>query len=129
MNTRNDGALLTRRGLLQRAAGLWASITLLSPMSSRRAAARLVSRRDATPPSEAPLGRIALEEHFVIPETFAASRGAPGGPDFQRRLTDIGSARIAEMDRGALDVCVLSLTADGIQGIRQVSEAIRIARR
>jgi gamma-resorcylate decarboxylase len=43
-------------------------------------------------------------------------------------LLDLGNARIAEMDRGGLDVCILSLVGDGIQAIPNVSEAIRIAR-
>jgi 2,3-dihydroxybenzoate decarboxylase len=73
--------------------------------------------------------KIALEEHFVIPETLAASYGAPGSREFQRQLQDIGSARIAEMDRGGLDVCILSLVGDGVQAIPNVSEAIRISRR
>src|SRR5208282_2025767 len=74
-------------------------------------------------------GKVALEEHFVIRETLAASFGALGSPEFQRQLEDIGSARIAEMDRGGLDICILSLVGDGIQAIPDASEAIRIARR
>lgn len=41
-------------------------------------------------------GKIALEEHFVIPETLSVSYGALGGPEFQHSLQEIGSARIAE---------------------------------
>lgn len=78
--------------------------------------------------SETNVGKIALEEHFVIPETLAASYGAPGGPDFQHRLQDIGSSRIAEMDRGGLDICILSLVGDGIQAIPDVSKATHTAR-
>jgi 2,3-dihydroxybenzoate decarboxylase len=74
-------------------------------------------------------GKIALEEHFVIPETLSASYGASGGPEFQHSLEEIGSARIAEMDRGGLDLCILSLVGDGIQAIPNVVEAIRIARK
>ncbi|HKW12561.1 MAG TPA: amidohydrolase family protein [Gemmatimonadaceae bacterium] len=74
-------------------------------------------------------GKIALEEHFVIPETLSASYGAAGGPELQRRLGEIGSARITEMDRGGLEICILSLVGDGIQAIPDTSDAIRIARR
>jgi 2,3-dihydroxybenzoate decarboxylase len=84
---------------------------------------------EARPDSVPAPGKIALEEHFVIPETLAASYGALGGPELQRQLEDIGSARIAEMDRGGLDVCILSLVGDGIQAIPDVSQAIRMARR
>ena len=88
----------------------------------------LSNSNQSKPDSDHAAGKIALEEHFVIPETLAQSYGAPAGPELQRQLADIGSVRIAEMDRGGLDVCILSLVGDGIQAIPDVSEAIRIAR-
>ena len=74
-------------------------------------------------------GKIALEEHYVIPETMGASFAAQGPPEFQRQIEEIGSVRVAEMDRGGVEVCILSLTAPGIQGMANVSEAVRVARR
>ncbi len=129
MSPPDDNNVITRRGLFQRVAGIWASGGALSPVNSGNGASVLASA--ANPESGSPplRGKIALEEHFVIPETLSASYGAPGSPEFQRRLEEIGSARIAEMDRGGLDVCILSLVGDGIQAIPDVSEAIRIARR
>jgi 2,3-dihydroxybenzoate decarboxylase len=78
-------------------------------------------------PSPAP-GKIALEEHFVIPETLDASFAATGSADFQQQIAELGSRRIAEMDRGGVELSVLSLTAPGVQGIPNTSEAIRVAR-
>lgn len=129
MGAPNDDALLTRRGLFQHVAGIWAAGRALTLTNSGHAANALASPDHARSSSAPVLGKIALEEHFVIPETLAASYGALGGPEFQRRLQDVGSARIAEMDRGNLDVCILSLVGDGVQSIPNVSEAIRIARR
>ena len=128
MRTPDDNRI-TRRGLLQRALGTFASAGVVSLFPSAEPAYLSSRSAEVRPKSASLRGKIALEEHFVIPETLAASYGAAGGPEFQRRLEDIGSARIAEMDRGGLDVCILSLVGDGIQAIPDVSEAIRIARR
>jgi 2,3-dihydroxybenzoate decarboxylase len=126
--TRNDqNGHVTRRNFFGQSARVVAGAGLLATSNSAKAnvgAREKVSSGLGLMPS-----KIALEEHFVIPETLGASYGAPGGPAFQRRLEEIGSARIAEMDRGGLGVCILSLVGDGIQAIPNVSEAIRIARR
>jgi predicted TIM-barrel fold metal-dependent hydrolase len=37
--------------------------------------------------------------------------------------------RIAEMDRGGLEICILSLVSPGIQAVPSVSEAIALSRR
>jgi predicted TIM-barrel fold metal-dependent hydrolase len=119
---------ITRRGFFERGARAVAGAGLLATGNSANAAN--LRATEAVDANAGPMpGKIALEEHFVIPETLAASYGAPGSPEFQRRLEDIGSARIAEMDRGGLDDCVLSLVGEGIQAIPNVSEDIRIAQR
>jgi gamma-resorcylate decarboxylase len=123
MGTNDQNARITRRSFLECSAKTLAGAGLAAN------APRVRESESLSVDSEAMPGKIALEEHFVIPETLAASYGAPAGPEFQRRLEDIGSARIAEMDRGGLDVCILSLVGDGIQAIPNASEAIRIARR
>jgi len=129
MSTSNDDSVITRRRLFQHALAISASGGVLSLFTSAKPAHEL-SRVDKAGPGTAPVpGKIALEEHFVIPETLAASYGAPADPEFQRRLEDMGGARIAEMDRGGLDVCILSLVGDGIQAIPNIPEAIRISRR
>jgi len=128
MRTVNQNDRITRRGFLERSARTVAGAALLAGGNSANSAnVRTPEAMSAN--SEPMLGKIALEEHFVIPETLSASYGAPGDPEFQRRLEEIGSSRIAEMDRGGVDICILSLVGDGIQAIPNVAEAIRIARR
>jgi len=79
----------------------------------------------------APLaGKIALEEHFVRAETIETSYAIRDlHPETQHKILDLGSGRIADMDRGGLDICILSLTAPGIQAIPQITQAIAQARR
>jgi len=127
MRTFDQNSRITRRGFLERSARTVAAAGALAAGSSTNAA---TARALETNANSGPMpSKIALEEHFVIPETLSASYGALGGPEFQHSLQEIGSARIAEMDRGGLDVCILSLVGDGIQAIANVSEAIRIARK
>ena len=128
MRTVGQNGRITRRGFFERGARAVTGAGLLATGNSANAAN--LGAAEAVNTNAGPMpGKIALEEHFVIPETLAASYGAPGGPEFQRRLEDIESTRIAEMDRGGLDVCILSLVGEGIQAIPNVSEAIRIAQR
>ena len=84
-------------------------------------------------PGAAPLaGKIALEEHFVLADNIdtsyaAAARDLP--PETRHKIIDLGNGRIADMDRGGLDICILSLTAPGIQAIPNVAQAVAEARR
>jgi predicted TIM-barrel fold metal-dependent hydrolase len=118
---------ITRRDFFESGARAVAGAGLLAAGNSANAAN--VPAPEAVNANSGPMpDKIALEEHFVIPETLAASYGALGSPEFQRQLEDIGSTRIAEMDRGGLGVCILSLVSDGIQAIPNASEAVRIAR-
>lgn len=128
MKTVDRNCGITRRVFFERSARAVAGAGLLATADSAGAASMQAPEALNANPESMP-GKIALEEHFVIPETLAASYGALGGPELQRQLEDIGSARIAEMDRGGLDVCILSLVGDGIQAIPDVSQAIRIAKR
>jgi len=73
-------------------------------------------------------GKIALEEHFDFAATASASYAAPGSPEFRRQIQDLGSGRIAEMDRGRVDVCILSLVGPSIQAITNPRQAIEVAR-
>lgn len=85
-------------------------------------------------------GKIALEEHFVLPETLQIRDDAEWGADyaaavaktsvaFGQQIQDLGSGRIAEMDRGGVELAVLSLGAPGVQAIPDVSRAIAASRR
>jgi gamma-resorcylate decarboxylase len=75
-------------------------------------------------------GKIALEEHFALAEVFDhnhAGKNLP--PAFRSQILDLDEIRLAEMDRGGLELCILSLDSPGIQGVPDTSEAISLARR
>ncbi len=95
------------------------------------------------PKARPPLPKVAVEEHFNL------LTAAPGGPDTEdlsklvkamdydatwmaridERLVEIGPMRLAEMDAAGVDVCVLSHTVPGVQGIMEPAEAVAAARR
>jgi len=119
---------ITRRGFLERSvgaatAGMLAGIPLVAAAHESREQEH--AKSDSSPIS----GKIALEEHFAIPETLGASFAASGPPEFQKQIQEIGSMRIAEMDRGGVGLCILSLTAPGIQGIPKIQDAISVAQK
>ena len=77
-------------------------------------------------------GKIALEEHFAIPDTLMDSAGfVPESywPELKGRLLDIQERRIAEMDRHGIEMMILSLNAPAVQAIPQTARADEIARR
>ena len=77
-------------------------------------------------------GKIALEEHFAIPETLQDSAGFVPG-DFWRelsaRIMDIQDRRLREMDAHGIEMMILSLNAPAVQAIADTAHAIEIARR
>ena len=115
---------ITRRGFMQLSSGALVAGSGLIPSKSGFA---------APAPSNADraifAGKIALEEHFDFSATENSSYGSFGGPEFQRQIKDLGSGRIAEMDRGGVDVCIVSLVGPGIQAIPNASQAVEVARR
>ncbi len=76
-------------------------------------------------------GKIAIEEHFVTPELEGCIASVGWAPEAWRRviggLEDV-DARLAQMDELGIELAVLSLGSDGIQGIADVEVAIRTAR-
>ena len=77
-------------------------------------------------------GKIALEEHFAIPETLQDSAGF--FPDdvweeLKSRLLDIQDRRLRLMDEHGIELMLLSLNAPAIQAIPDPARAIEIARR
>jgi len=79
--------------------------------------------------AESSPGKIALEEHFDFSRTEKSSYASFGGPEFQSQIKDLGSGRIAEMDRGGIEVCIMSLVGPGIQAIPNSNQAAEVARR
>jgi aminocarboxymuconate-semialdehyde decarboxylase len=77
-------------------------------------------------------GKIALEEHFAIPETLSHSAGFfPDSiwPELSGRLLDIHEKRLRLMDEHGIELTLLSLNAPAIQAIPDPAQANEIARR
>ena len=77
-------------------------------------------------------GKIALEEHFAIPETLEDSHGyfpERVWQEVKHRVMDIQERRIAEMDRHGIEMMLLSLNAPAVQAIPDPAQAAAIARR
>jgi len=131
MGATNPDGRITRRGFLERSSAALASAGLVGNAYAAKSAFSSESTVDSPNPSAMPLaGKIALEEHFVLAETIDTSyavRDLP--PQIRNKILDVGSGRISEMDRGGLDICVLSLTAPGVQAVPNVTQAIAQALR
>ena len=77
-------------------------------------------------------GKIALEEHFAIPETLGDSTAYASGDvwsQLEQRLLDLDHARIGDMDRHGIAYAILSLNSPAIQAIPDSSRAIDVARK
>ncbi len=77
-------------------------------------------------------GKIALEEHFALPDTLSDSAGFV--PDdywreLSARLLDIHDRRLREMDANGIETMILSLNAPTVQGLPDAAAAIELARR
>jgi predicted TIM-barrel fold metal-dependent hydrolase len=77
-------------------------------------------------------GKIALEEHFAIPETLSDSRGY--FPDrvweeIKSRVLDVQDRRLREMDEQGIALMLLSLNAPAVQAIPDKARAAEIARK
>lgn len=77
-------------------------------------------------------GKVALEEHFAIPETLQDSAGfVPGDywKELSARILDIHDRRLREMDENGIEMMLLSLNAPAVQAIPDKTQALEIARR
>ena len=78
------------------------------------------------------IGKIALEEHFALPETLADSTRyaiAQAWSLLEQRLLDLHDHRLSQMDAHGIAYAILSLNSPAIQAIANRSRAIEIARR
>ena len=76
-------------------------------------------------------GKIAVEEHFRIAET-TGSEGRYPGPywaGLSAKLLDIHDARLAEMDKTGIEIEVISLNSNAVQGIPDLAKAAEVARK
>jgi predicted TIM-barrel fold metal-dependent hydrolase len=77
-------------------------------------------------------GKIALEEHFAIPETLHDSHGyfpEDVWQEVKSRVLDIQDRRLREMDQNGIDMMLLSLNAPAVQAIPDPAQARDIARK
>jgi 2,3-dihydroxybenzoate decarboxylase len=77
-------------------------------------------------------GKIALEEHFAIPDTLADSAAffpAASWEELRTRLLDIHERRLREMDANGVEMMILSLNAPTVQAIPDAVAANELARR
>src|SRR5262245_49571229 len=114
---------VTRRGFVQLGSGAFIASGILNPKYKSDHSTSTPADSD---PARSP-GKIALEEHFDFAGTEKTSYGSFGGPEFQGQIKELGSGRIAEMDRGGVDVCIVSLVGPGIQAIPNPNQAVDVA--
>jgi 2,3-dihydroxybenzoate decarboxylase len=77
-------------------------------------------------------GKIALEEHFALPETLDDSSAyALGGAWslLEQRLLDLDEQRIGEMDRHGIAYAIVSLNSPAVQAIPDRARAVDVARK
>lgn len=131
MRTTSSKGRITRRHFLERSSVALASVGLIGrDDTAQNALSPGSSVKNAVSNTTPSFNKIALEEHFVLAETIDTSyavRDLP--PTIREKILDLGSGRIADMDRGGLDICILSLTAPGVQAVTNVGQAIAQARR
>jgi predicted TIM-barrel fold metal-dependent hydrolase len=78
------------------------------------------------------IGKIALEEHFALPDTLADSTRYASGHSWsllEQQLLDLDDRRVSEMDAHGIAYALLSLNSPAIQAIPDRSRAIAMARR
>ena len=76
-------------------------------------------------------GKIAIEEHFAIPETNGVKNRVASAywDGLNAKLLDFDNQRIEEMDKGGVGFAIISLNAPAVQGFNDPKEAIEVARR
>jgi predicted TIM-barrel fold metal-dependent hydrolase len=77
-------------------------------------------------------GKIALEEHFALEDTLGDSENFVGPATWKvlrRRLLDLQTERVEQMDQTGIERMLLSLNAPAVQAITDTATAIEIARR
>src|SRR5262250_3488082 len=77
-------------------------------------------------------GKVALEEHFAIPDTLEDSHGYFPDRVWQEvksRVMDIHERRLREMDQNGIEIMLLSLNAPAVQAIPDAKRAAEVARK
>jgi hypothetical protein len=111
----NEKERITRREIFELSSAALATAGVLGGVNTAKAAQDSGKNAEPAKPGAAlTTGKIALEEHFALSE-IAGPYAQAFSPEVWRQLKhsleDMGSERIAEMDRGGVEFCILSLTA------------------
>ena len=126
----NEKSGITRRGFFQRGARILGNAAIVTGASKAQIALAAGTGRNLMGiPAKPMAGKIALEEHFALPDTGDDAYTHQPTSGFELQMKDMGSGRIAEMERGGIELCILSHTAPGIQAIPDPSEAVATSRR
>jgi gamma-resorcylate decarboxylase len=74
-------------------------------------------------------GKVAVEEHFRIEETTGSEGRYPGSywSGLSAKLLDMHGERLAEMDKSGIEIAVISLNSNAIQGIPDAAKAVALA--
>jgi 2,3-dihydroxybenzoate decarboxylase len=76
-------------------------------------------------------GKIALEEHFAVPDIALNPRGTYSDvtwAELKRRLLELHSERLALMDKHGIEMMVVSLNAPAVQAVPDPKKAAVLAR-
>ncbi len=76
-------------------------------------------------------GKIAVEEHFAIPDTTDRSMRyqTEYWTGLQPRLLDLHDRRLAEMDATGIEIEIISLNSNGVQSMLEPAKAAALARK
>jgi gamma-resorcylate decarboxylase len=76
-------------------------------------------------------GKIAVEEHFAIPDTTDRSMRYQSEywTGLQPRLLDLHDRRLAEMDKTGIEIEIISLNSNGVQSVLEPAKAAALARK
>jgi hypothetical protein len=99
----NQKDRISRRGFLELGSAALATAGILGDAKAVDAAPMGEHAVDTPQPESAQAaGKIALEEHFALAETIDTSYAKQDlpTPECRQQILDVGSGRIAEMDRG-----------------------------
>jgi 2,3-dihydroxybenzoate decarboxylase len=117
---------ITRRRFLNFGSKACLTAGVFAGVSAAQAPPHDKERQEAARSSPASAGKVALEEHFAFPGT---TYQIPPTPDFELQIKDLADRRIADMDRGGVDISIVSQVGPGLQAITDTKEAIAAARR
>ena len=132
MRTLDRKGSVTRRKFFASSAGALAATGLLTGgVSATEGAPHTGKKFDTAKPDSSPLpGKIALEEHFALPGTIPDGYTSLPTAECRLQIQDVGSGRIAEMDRHGVELCILSESGPAsIQTVLKTSEAVDRSRR